>query len=286
MATRTATHQRSAKPVAGDQAAGLRSLLQRRTLRLLPVLGDQDAAGQGACAAQLALALGRAGKNVILLDAGGGALASLGVQPRAELMALLRGEAVFDEAASRLAGGVRAVAATDGLPALLQADAAGTDFFAGFLRLPEPAELIVLNLPAVPPPGAACWLPLIDASAEALVVMGAGEQSLTAAYATIKQAWARPPSPPPSFRVLVNGAEGEREARAASRKLADTARRFLGAAAGYCGNVPRNARGQPFRAGALPHAEAVRAFARLAVDAQGWRMAACSLDQSVAMSTH
>ncbi|MBL8384895.1 MAG: hypothetical protein JNM90_17555 [Burkholderiales bacterium] len=274
-------------PAAGsDQAAGLRSLLRRRTLRVLPVLGDRDAAAQGACAAQLAIAFGHAGRRVVLIDAAGGALAALGIAPRADLPAMVRGEIAFAEVATPLAAGVRAIAACDGLSTVLGDDPGGTEFFTGFLRLDAPAELIVLNLPAEPPVPNGHWLPLIDDSAEALLVMGVREESLTAAYATAKQAWARPPSPPPSFRVLVNGADGEREARAASRKLADAARRFLGAAVGYCGNVPRSARGQMVRSGATAHAEATRAFARIAADAQGWRMATCMLDESIATPTH
>jgi MinD-like ATPase involved in chromosome partitioning or flagellar assembly len=275
-----------ASGVTGDQAAGLRSLLKRRILRVLPVIGDHNAQGQGACAAQVALGLARCGRNVVLLDAAGGALAAFGQRPQADLISMIHGERDFAEVAVRCAPGLRAIAAIEGLAALVAADAANGDFFGGFLRLDEPADLVVVNLPSTPPPEGGRWLPLLAQDAEALLVMGAGERSLTAAYAAIKQAAAAPRAGSAAFRVLVNGADGERDARAACRQLADTARRFLGASVGYCGNVLRNTRGIAFGAGPAPHAEAARAFTRVAAEAQGWRLGECMQDESTATPTH
>ena len=275
---------RKHESTVGDQAAGLRSLLKRRVLRLLPVQGDFDTHGQGACAAQIAMGLARCGRNVILLDAVGAALAALGKRTNADLRLLIEGERDFADVAVRCAPGLRAIAAQEGLPALLAADAANNDFFAGFLRLDDPADLIVVNLPATLPPTGRRWLPLLGDDAETLLVMGTGERSLTAAYAAIKQASAPPRAS--AFRVLVNGAGGEREARAACRQLADTARRFLGATVGYCGNLQRNTRGQIYSGAAAPHAEATRTFTRIAAEAQGWRLAECMLDPSNAIQTH
>jgi MinD-like ATPase involved in chromosome partitioning or flagellar assembly len=270
----------------GDQAAGLRSLLKRRILRVLPVIGDHDSQGQGACVGQIALGLARCGRSVVLLDAVGTAMAGRGFRPQADLISMIQGEREFNEVAVRCAPGLRAVAAIEGLPALVAADAASTDFFSGFMRLDEPADMVVVNLPAAPPLEGGRWLPLVSDQAEALLVMGAGEKSLTAAYASIKQAAATPREGSAAFRVLVNGADGERDARAACRQLSDTARRFLGATVGYCGNVLRNTRGVAFGNGSAPHAEAARAFARVASEAQGWRLAECMQDETIATPTH
>lgn len=286
MSTRTPSRPLPAAGASADQAAGLRSLLKRRTLRVLPVLGDHDSHGQGACAAQVALALARCGRSVILLDAAGGALAALGLRPRTDLLSLIHGENEFADVAMRCAPGLRAVAGIDGMPALVAAGAANADFFAGFMRLAEPADLVVLNLPPAPPAQGGRWLPLFEESGEALLVMGAGERSLTAAYAAIKMAASPPRDGSASFRILVNGADGEREARATCRQLSDTARRFLGATVGYCGNVLRNTRGVAFGPGAAPHAEAARAFSRVANEAQGWRLAECMQDETNATPTH
>ena len=280
------SNRAAAAATSGDQAAGLRNLLKRRTLRILPVIGDHDAQGQGACAAQIALGMARGGRSVILLDAVGAAMTNLGFRPQADLISMIEGRREFAEVAVRCAPGLRAIGAIEGLSALVAADAASADFFSGFMRLSEPADFVVVNLPATAPPAGGRWLPLLSDDAEALLVMGAGERSLTSAYAAIKQAAASPREGNAAFRVLVNGADGERDARAVCRQLSDTARRFLGATVGYCGNVLRTTRGTAFGSAAAPHAEAARAFARLASEAQGWRLAECMQDETIATPTH
>ncbi len=271
-----------------DQAAGLRSLLGRRSLRLLAVLGDHETRASGACAGQLAQGLARAGHKVMLLDAGGAALDALALRADGDLADLLDGARDFAQVAVRGTAGLRALSVRRGLPSLIAADAAGIDFFAGFMRLAEPPDMLVLSLPALDAADGRLWLPLGGGAGESLLVMAPGPRALTTAYAAIKQACGPAAGIAPAFRVLVNGADGERDARANCRQLSDTARRFLGVAVGYAGNVPRNARGQAFGAGAgsAPHAEAARAFARIAAEVPGWRLAECMHDPSTATQTH
>ncbi len=272
-----------------DQAAGLRSLLKRRALRVLPVFGDHDPAAHGACSAQLALALARAGHKVVLLDASGTALDALGLRADADLLEMIEGRRDFAAVALRAAAGLRVISARAGLPMLIAANAAGSEFFGGFLNLAEPVEILLLNLPALATPEGRLWLPMARDACESLLVTMPGERALTAAYALIKQA-ATPASndalAAPAFRILVNGAEGERAARAICRQLSDTARRFLGVAVGYAGNLPSNTRGRGHAGAGAPHAEAARAFARIAGEAPGWRLAQCMHDQSIATQTH
>ena len=89
------SNRAAAAATSGDQAAGLRNLLKRRTLRILPVIGDHDAQGQGACAAQIALGMARGGRSVILLDAVGAALTNLGFRPQADLISMIEGRREF-----------------------------------------------------------------------------------------------------------------------------------------------------------------------------------------------
>ena len=283
------TYAPATLPPAADQAAGLRHLLKRRTLRVLPVLGDHDSVSQGACAAHLAQSLARGGRSVMLLDAVGPAVAALALKRPRDLIELIRGAAEIGEVAQRVGPGLRVMAAREGLAMLVEADAAGDDFFAGFLRLAEPVDTVVINLAPLPAADGGAWLPLREARGEALLVMAPGEQSLTSAYATIKQMVASPDrAEPPAFRVVVNGATGERDARAACRQLADTARRFLGAAVTYAGNVPRDARGRPLGAGlgTVPHADAARALARLAGQVAGWRLAESMFEENPVTQPH
>ena len=274
-----------------DQAAGLRSLLGRRTLRLLPLFAGRDRRAQGACAAHLARTLALSGLSVVLLDASGDALAALGIAPRNDLMRLIEGEQEFGDVAVQAGPKLRCISAIEGLPALIQAAAATEDFFEGFMRQDEPAELLVLNLAAMPDATGRIWSPMQGQATELLMLMAPGEQALTATYAVIKQMQAAPGTAhtghAPAFRVLINGASGEREARAACRLLADTARRFLGAAVTYAGNLPRSNAGAALgTVPGAPHADAARAIARLAADVPGWRLAECALDESAYTQSH
>lgn len=268
-------------PGPQDQAHGLRALLQRRVLRLLPVLPAGDAAAQGTAAALLARELAAAGRNVILLDQTGACAPLLGVKPRHDLLALIEGAEEFGAVAVRAAAGLRYVAAAAGLPALIGAGAAGEAFFAGFLNLSEPADMIVLNLAGTLDGGGTVWLPAFAGSGAALLVAGTAEREVTGAYAAIKQAHAGA-AHAPLFRVMVNGAAGEREARVLAATIGDAAHRFLGAAVTYAGHVPPTASGAPLGR-ALPsqrHPEAVQAFARLVRELGAWPLAECAVDDS------
>ena len=273
--------QREPSGARADQAAGLRSLLKRRALRALPVFGDGDARSQGAVSIELCRALAHCGHAVVLLDMSGEALRAAGVEPAHELVDLVEGTREFAEVAVPLGAGLRGVAAMRGLPALIEAGCAGEDFFAGFLRLDDPAAFVVINMRPLIGPDGRLWLPRIGASGECLMVMSDGERSLTAAYAQIKQA-CQPGDAGygelPAFRVLVHGADGERVARTACRQLADTARRFLGATVAYAGNVPSARPGGTAaqRARGRRTAEAGRVYLRLATDLPGWRLAECT----------
>ena len=94
--------------------------------------------------------------------------------------------------------------------------------------------------------------------------------------------------PLPAFRVLVNGGAGERDARSTCRLLSDTARRFLGAAVTYAGNLPCDQGGRRFgiATGARRHAEGARALKRVADEVPGWRLAECTQEAADAAVAH
>lgn len=99
---------------------------------------------------------------------------------------------------------------------------------------------------------------------------------MTAAYLIIKRACAGDLRR--GFQVLVNGASGERGARAACRQVADTARRFLGAAVSFAGHLPRNSGGAAYPA--RGHAESARVLGRIATGVPGWRLAECAIEST------
>ena len=267
--------------VPQDQAEGLRSLLQRHALRLLPVLPAGDPAAQGAATAMLARELAAGGRNVILLDQTGACAAPLGVKPRHDLLALIEGAEEFPAVAMRAGAGLRYVAASQGLPALIAAGAAGESFFAGFLNLSEPADVVVLNLAGSVDAEGRVWLPAFAGPGATLLVAGTGERDLTATYTAIKQAHSGA-THAPLFRILVNGAADEREARLLSARIGDAAHRFLGASVTHAGHVPPTLGGAPLGR-ALPsqrHPEAAQAIALLARELAAWPLAECAVEPS------
>jgi MinD-like ATPase involved in chromosome partitioning or flagellar assembly len=268
-----------ARATPGDQAAGLRSLFARRALRILPVLPAGDPAGQGCCAALLAREIAATGRQVILLDETGACARPLGVKARHDLLTLIEGEQEFEGVAVRAAPNLRYVAAGEGLPVLINADAAGEQFFHGFLNLNEPADTLVLNLAGTPSPQGAMWLPGLAASAPHLLVAGIADADLTGAYAAIKQAYSGA-RVPPAFRLLVSGAASERAARQVAAKIAEAARRFLNAQVEYAGFVPPNAAGTPLGRGLQANAypEAVQSINRLGRESASWPLAECVAD--------
>jgi hypothetical protein len=268
-----------------DQAAGLRSLFARHLLRILPVVSCDDARVGGVVAARLATALARGGRTVTLVDATGAACASAGAAGARDLADLIHGRATFAQAALSPCAGLTCLRAREGLPELIAAGAANDEFFAGFLRLEDPPDTLVLTLPQEGFAGQA-WLP---GDGEALLVCASGERGLTSAYAALKRfAAACPIDAAPVFRLLVNGAAGEREARVQARQLSDTARRFLGVAATYGANLPRNALGQALgmSSGATRHPEGERALTRLAGETAQWRLTECTLPEALTALAH
>ncbi|MFN0162086.1 MAG: MinD/ParA family protein [Burkholderiales bacterium] len=268
-----------------DQAAGLRSLLSRSLLRILPVLScDEDRTG-GVVAGRLALALARNGRNVVLLDGTGAAAAAVGASGARDLVDLLHGRADFDAVAVAPADGLRCLRAMQGLPELIAAGAANDEFFAGFLRLENPPDTLVMTLPYQGFAGSS-WLP---GGGEVLLLCPCGERGLTGAYAVIKRLVSETAiDAAPDFRLLINGASGEREARVQARHLADTARRFLGVTASYAGNLPRNSLGQALGVSASGgrHPDSDRTLARLAGESAMWRLTECAAPDVSAALTH
>lgn len=259
-----------------DQAAGLRSLVEREGLRVLPVFGAGPGVGAGAIAAGLAQALAGASR-ALLLDQTGEALVQLGLAPGKDLIDLLYGRLEFAEVVQR-AGQLRAVNAREGLTRLLEAGQAGADFFGGFLRLADPAGMVVMLLDS-----ACATLPgIVQSGDETLIVATPRPAALTAAYARIKQL-AEAGDAGVVFRVLVNGATDEAQAQAVYRSLATTAREFIGVRVRFAGWLPLVPGFPLFGLGHRASNAAGRAaLAQIAAAIPTWHLASCTSRQSSA----
>lgn len=127
----------AAAPAWADQAAGLRSLLARTSVRVLSVAGSGTGSGHSAITAQLAQCAALAAQVAVLDQTGGEVARRLGLTVPHDLDDMLTGRLEFD-AVARRTGAWRLLPAQRGLTRLLAAGAAGPAFFRGFLALREP----------------------------------------------------------------------------------------------------------------------------------------------------
>lgn len=204
-----------------DQAAGLRRLLVRERLRVLPVAAGMRGVGKTTLLLGIACAAAAAGQRVLVLDPGAGDVArALGLTWRRELVHLLNGEREFPEVVLPGPAGIGIVPAAKGIAALLDAGKGGDDLFRGFTRLAVRPDLILLNTTAKD--GCA----LLPAQSELLIVTRTDREAVTATYARLKELTRRHARK--RFRLLVNRA-APAAARALHAHMAEVARRFLGA---------------------------------------------------------
>lgn len=204
-----------------DQAAGLRCLLARKRLRVLPVAAGMRGVGKTTLLLGVACAAAAAGQRVVVLDASGGDVATaLGLTWRRELVHLLNGEREFRDVVLPGPAGIGIVPAAKGVAALLDAGKGGDDLFRGFTRLAARPDLVLFNTPAKD--GCA----LLPEESELLIVTRTDREAVTATYARLKEFTRRHGRE--RFRLFVNRA-APAAARALHAHMAGVARRFLGA---------------------------------------------------------
>jgi flagellar biosynthesis protein FlhG len=248
-----------------DQAMGLRRMLARERLRVLPIVAGQRGAGKTTLLLGIACAAAAAGQRVAVLDPSDGEVAAaLSLTWRWELVHLLEGAREYREVALAGPAGIGIVPAAKGVAALLEAGRGGDELFGGFARLSARPDLMLLNVPAKDP--AACAL--LPQDAEMLVVTRTDRGSVTATYSRLKALSRRHGRR--RFRLVVNGAP-EAEARGLHRHMAAVARRFLDAELAYGGSLGQQA---ALRAGGPRAAAACAAgFEALARALADWRLA-------------
>lgn len=249
---------------APDQAAGLRRILQRRAVRVLPMLGS---ARDYWVAVLLAAALARQGERVLLIDQGEGEAArALGVQPAHTLGDMIAGRCELDEAVGAGVSGVHAGVAGDLFEHLRTQDIAADVFFSAFAHVPAPVDLVLVRVtqPAVI---ARC---MAD-EGEILLSTSSEAAALFAAYSGVKRSCARSHR----YRTVVHGVDNAAQAHAVYQRVARTAERFLGIAPLYAGHIPVGS----YEPAKPLHTAATQAADRLAAQLVTWPLAAFSLER-------
>lgn len=244
-----------------DQAAGLRGILQdgkaenekprsfsersrdkkpQNNIRVISVTSGKGGVGKTNVAANLALALHRMGKRVLILDADLG-LANmdvlLGLNPRYTLSHVLDGEKRLDEIIVTAQGGIKLLPAASGVQELTELDNSQRLHLLNELdTLQDLFDVLLIDTGA----GISSNVMYFNfAAMEKVVVVTNEPTSLTDAYALIKVLTSRYQQK--KFKILVNAARNEAEADRVYRHLSMVVDKFLGSPSlDYFGWIPHD----------------------------------------------
>jgi len=250
-----------------DQATGLRRLLAPSALRTIAIGSAGPTAGRSVITANLAVALARQGRGVVVLDcapARGSAGWLLASQPPADLVAVgarnLR--ATFAEGA----GGVR-VARAPRLGLARSFESASAHLAQVLETLREDVDVLLVDAP----PGDLVWS---AAAGELIVLTGPGAQAMTESYRLIKRL--NVDGGRRRMHILANRMQSASHADKIFGNLSATSKRFLNLPLEFLGCIPddermsRAARLRQMVVEAFPESECARAVRECADAVLRW----------------
>jgi len=258
----------------GDQASGLRRLFGRGQSRIVTFAAGSVGVGKSVTVANLAAALARQGKEVLVIDENteDNVAALFGCLIRHDLLQVINRERTLAETVLEVAPGVRVLSAARAIRRLgkLTPGQRG-NLVDSIVEMDRPADVILIDASLDHPLG---FSPFGLAAHETVIVVSPTGASITEAYTLIKKvslSYARK-----HFRILVNRARALDEAEAIYGNLAQVTRSRDLARLECAGFVPldehlRQAARlcQPVL-GLFPEAPSARAYRQLAGDLLQW----------------
>ncbi|MCL4470931.1 MAG: AAA family ATPase [Gammaproteobacteria bacterium] len=264
-----------ANNVQQDQAEGLRRLLARDSVRVVTLTSGRTGAGKTNVVVNLAAALAKRGRHVLVLDEQQGKDSTetlLGLSSHYNLMHVIRREKTLEEVILHGPEGVDIVSAGQGLRVLGELGQEDQDrLVQSFSHLSKTVDVVLVDAVA----GIASnVLPLSLASQEIVIVVSQHPSSITDAYALIKvlnQRFAIQ-----RFHILASKVLNEPEALALFSNMAEVAERFLDVSLDFMGYVPFDEKmkqsARIFRpvVDAFPAASSAKAVRNLAETMEQW----------------
>jgi flagellar biosynthesis protein FlhG len=262
---------------AVDQAAELRRIMaparpstrSATRTRVLAVASGKGGVGKTNLTINLAIALARDGKRVVVLDGDLG-LANvdvlLGLVPRWTLQHVVSGERSLEEVICPAPGGIWVIPGGSGLEELanLSEERRGV-LLDSLARLDGHFDVLLIDVAAGVSEEVSAFL---HAAPEILVVTTPEPTAITDAYAVVKLA--RQGEGDTKFHLVVNQTDDGGEGSQVARKIRTVARQFLGVELNMLGHVPTDTaipkavRGQVPLLVAYPNAVASRRIVELA----------------------
>jgi flagellar biosynthesis protein FlhG len=257
-----------------DAAVPGRETCELRT-RVIAVSSGKGGVGKTNVAANLAIALARSGKRVLVLDADiglGNLDVLLGLVPRYTIEDVLSGARTLDEIAVEGPSGICVLPASSGVPQLTAlTDSQQLIIQEQLEQLAAGMDVLLIDTGAGISPNVTFFA---SSAHETMIIATPEPTSLTDAYALIKVLARRYRER--RFKVLVNQAKGRREASEVFCKLDRAVDRFLHVAVDYVGYIPHDdyvplaVMSQKAVVEAFPDSQAAQAFVKLAEQMMQW----------------
>ncbi|WP_196799730.1 MinD/ParA family protein [Thioalkalivibrio sulfidiphilus] len=246
-----------------------------RPVQVIAVASGKGGVGKTNVSVNLSVALAQGGRSVMLMDADLG-LANvdvlLGLQPRANLSHVLKGDLGLDEILVEGPAGITIVPAASGVARMAGLDPAEhVGIIRAFSELSRPVDVLIVDTAAGLHDSV---LSFCRAVQEVLVVVCDEPASITDAYALIK-VLSRDHGIN-RMRVVANMVRGPDEGRQLFAKLVTVCDRFLDVTLDYAGAIPHDeylrkaVQRQKAVTEAYPSSPAARAFKELARKADTW----------------
>ncbi|MCE7915816.1 MAG: MinD/ParA family protein [Nitrosomonas sp. PRO4] len=222
-----------------DQAAGLRNLMSlqaNNSARVFTIAGGKPRIGKTSVVVNLASALAKNGKRVLLIDENpchNNICTNLGLQARFDLLHVINKDKQLNQVLLQGPENIAILTATRGIHALNKLSRHEQDWLIkSFSALTEAVDIVLIDTAMS---GTTHVLPLGLASEQILIVISGSAASLTGAYALIKimsQEYAKQ-----HFLILVNKADSEKGAHIIFHNLCQVARQYLSVSLEFVGHI-------------------------------------------------